>query len=252
MKPRIIYDNFWRKGTILTPSSEEPQHPATDTQIDTMSMYWKASSKTSPVTLPVNLGSAKEIDFVAILAHNIESSGVVITFEGDDVDTFDSGGFVTRTLTYNVTNIFEFITAFTKQYVRLKLVKAAGDFTDYPQVATIICGKHFELNRSIGPGYEEGSEDFSELEYSDSQIIFSQEKEIIDVKSLPFRGLTDATREEILLFFKEVGIHKAFVICFDSSNPNSESHWVINTEIVNPSYQKDDCWTWQLNIREFL
>lgn len=249
--PRIIYNNLWKKGTVETPSSENPQHPSTDTQIDTLSMYYRALSKTSPCTIPMNLGATPSaIDFVAILGHNIESSGVVITLEGDDVNTFDSGGFVTRTITYNATNIFQFITTFTKQYVRLKLVKAAGDFTDYPQVATILCGAYFELNKTVGSGYEEGYEDFSELGYSDSQVIFAQEKEIIEVRSLPFRGLDDATRANILLFFNECGIHKAFIICFDSTDANNKSHWVVNSELIAPRYQQDDCWHWQLNIRE--
>ncbi|MCK4783574.1 MAG: hypothetical protein KAV87_07485, partial [Desulfobacteraceae bacterium] len=251
-KPRIIYNNLWRKGTALTPSSENPQHPSTDTQIDTLSMFYRASAKTSPCTIPMNLGAAPgAIDFVAILAQNIESSGVVITFEGADNATFDSG-FVTRTITYNATNIFQFITTFTKQYVRLKLVKAGGDFTDYPQVATILCGSYFELSKTVGLSYEEGYEDFSELEYSDSQVIFAQEKEIIDIKTLPFRGLNNATRANILLFFNECGIHKAFVICFDATDANNESHWVVNSELIAPNYEQSDCWHWQLVIKEIV
>ncbi|NVM57166.1 MAG: hypothetical protein HWN51_03480, partial [Desulfobacterales bacterium] len=118
-RPRIIYKNRWREGTMLTPSSQDPQHPATDTQIDTKAMFWQASSKTSPANLPVNLGAAYEINFVVILDHNIESTGVTIKFEGADNSAF-TVGLVTRTLTYNETNIFAFITAFTKQYVRLR------------------------------------------------------------------------------------------------------------------------------------
>ena len=62
--PRLIYDNFWRKGTMLTPSSEDSKHPATDTQIDTLEMYWQASAVNEAVILPNNLCGAKEINFV--------------------------------------------------------------------------------------------------------------------------------------------------------------------------------------------
>jgi hypothetical protein len=248
-RPRIIYDNLWGKATALTPSSENSQHPSTDTQIDTLSMYWQASSKTSPANVPMNLGSAKEINFVAILAHNIEPSGVTIKFQGADNSAFSSG-LVTRTLTYNATNIFAFITAFTKQYVRLRLEKGT-DFTDFPQVATIICGKHFELNRSEGTGFESGPEDPSVVEEGDALVAFTQEKPRIEVGSFPFTGIDDVTKAEILDFIEEVGIHKAFVLCFDYNDPNNESVWVRNAEISRPRWQGvQNCWAWELRIRE--
>jgi len=262
-KPRIIYNNLWRKGTIGTldvaplVSSEDPQHPASDTQIDTLSMYWKASSTEKTATIPIDQGETPgAIDFVAILAHNIPATGVVITLEGDDAATFNSGAGETpqesRTLDYNATNIFQFVTAFTKRYVRIKLYRDAGVFPALPKIATILCGSYFELSKTVGLGYEEGYEDFSELEYSDSQVIFAQEKEIIEVRNLPFRGLDNATKANILLFFNECGIHKAFVICFDPSTPNTKSHWVVNSELISPRYEQSDCWHWQLVIKEIV
>lgn len=249
-KPRIIYNNLWRKGTALTASPvADPQHPVSDTQIDTLSMFFKSSAATSPCYIPMNLGAgAGAIDFLVILGHNIPS-GTTVTFEHDNASNFPSPTSVP--ITYNALNIYQFFTAFTEQYVRVKLVKAGG-FGSAPQVATILCGSYFEFNRTVGLGYEEGSEDFSEVEFSDSQILFAQEKEIIDIKTLPFIGLDNATRENILLLFKEVGIHKAFVICFDSSDPNNKSHWVVNVELINPRYQQSDCWNWELVMREIV
>ena len=248
-RPRIIYKNRWREGTMLTPSSQDPQHPATDTQIDTKAMFWQASSKTSPANLPVNLGATYEINFVAILDHNIESNGVTIKFEGADNSAF-TVGLVTRTLTYNETNIFAFITAFTKQYVRLRLEKAT-DFTDYPRVATISCSKHFELNRSERPGYGWGPEDPSVVEEGDSGVAFVCEKPGINVGNFPFVGISDAVKAEILNFLDEVGIHDAFVLCFNYADPNNESVWVRNSEVVIPRWDgTNNCWIWELRVRE--
>ena len=250
-KPRIIYNNLWRKGTAIasTPTAD-PQHPVSDTQIDTLSMFWKSSDKTiTPTYIPMNLGAgAGAINFLAILGHNLPA-GTTVTFEHDDNADFSSPTSVP--ITYNATNIFQFFTAFTEQYVRVKLVKGGG-FASAPQVATIVCGAYFELSKTVGLGYEEGYEDVSELEYSDSQVLFAQEKEILEVKNLPFLGLDNATRANILLFFNECGIHKAFVICFDSSTPNTKSHWVVNSELIFPRYEQNDCWHWQLTIREII
>jgi len=41
-KPRIIYDNVWRVGTAFNVTSEHPQFPATDTQGDTPSQFWRS------------------------------------------------------------------------------------------------------------------------------------------------------------------------------------------------------------------
>jgi len=250
-KIRLIYNNLWRKGTAIasTPVAD-PQHPVSDTQIDTPSMFWKSSNMaTTPTLIPMDLGAgAGAIDFLMILGHNIEV-GTTITLEHANNAGF--AGFASIAITHNATNIFQFFTTFTDQWVRLRLVKAGG-WATAPQVGAILCGSYFELNKTVGLNYEEGHEDFSELEYSDSQILFSQEKEIIEVRSLPFRGLDDATRANILLFFNECGIHKAFVICFDSTAANTNSYWVVNTEIVSPRYQQNDCWHWQLNTKEVI
>lgn len=249
MNLRIIYDNAWRKGTVLTPSSEDFKHPTSDTQVDTKEQHYKASSKTSPCNVPVDLLTAQVIDFVAILGHNFEPSGVTIQFQGADNSGFSSG-LVTKTLTYNAVDIFEFFTSMTKQYVRVRLTKGS-DFTDFPQFATVICGQAFAPNRNIGKDYAEGSEDYSEKEYSDSHVLFSQEKPILDTGRYPFRGLNDTTRNEIVnLFFKEVGVHKAFVLCFDKDAANTSSWFVMNKELVSPVYVKDNVWTWELSVEE--
>lgn len=250
--PRIIYNNRWRAGTIgATLTSEDPQHPATDTQIDTPSMFWRSLNDTDdPTLLPCDLGLAYDIDFVALLNHNIPDTARIF-FEGADDEAFAGGDLVTVELTHNATNIFEFITSFNKKWVRVRIT-TPGNPDNYIQIATVVCGKYIELNKTVGLNYEEGHEDFSELEYSDSQVLFSQEKEIIEVRSLPFRGLDDATRANILLFFNECGVHKAFVVCFDSTAANINSYWVVNTEMVPPRYQQNDCWHWQLNTKEVV
>lgn len=250
-RPRIIFNNLWRKGTALTPSPvADAQHPLPDSQIDTKSMYFKASVATSPCYLPMNLGAgAGTINFVAILGHNIES-GATITFEEDDNSGFTSPT-ATPAFTWSADNIFEFLaTPLTGQFVRLKLVKAGG-FAVAPQVATILCGSYFELNRSERPGYGWGPEDPSVVEEGDSGVAFVCEKPRINVGNFPFVGISDAVRAEILSFLDEVGIHGAFVLCFNYADPNNESVWVRNSEAVIPRWDgTNDCWIWELRVRE--
>ena len=248
--PRLIYDNFWRKGTMLTPSSEDAKHPATDTQIDTLSMYWKAAVKNEAVTLPNNLGEEREINSVAILGHNIESSGVVIALEGADDAAFAGSDLVTRILTYNATNIFQYFTAFTKSHVRLRLTKAGGDFTDYPQVATIQCGNYSEFNRRPISGHTPGKDDITEISESDARAVFAQEKVILDTNRYIFEGLDDVTKDIILALLEECGVHKAFIWCTDYSAANTSSLWVRNPELISPVFQSPNFWNWEIMMKE--
>ncbi len=256
-KTRLIYDNLWRKSTMGTVgaapfvSSEDPQHPATDTQIDTLSMYWKASDNEATVTIPINQGATPgAIDFVAILGHNIEAAGVVITLEGATNAAFGAG-FVTRTITHNVTNIFEFVTTFTKQYVRIKLVRAAGVFPILPQIATILCGNYLEFNRRFAPQYEIGEEDFSEMEYSDSQVLFSQQRQTLNVRRYSYQALNNASASGILAMFEEAKTIKAFAVCLDHTAPNTNTLWVRNSEL-NPPVCRNGVWYWDMAITEII
>jgi len=246
-KPRLVWNNLWRQGTVLTPSSEDSQHPATDTQIDTRSMYFKASSKSSPCNVPNNLGSAQEINFVAIIDHNFESAGVTIKFQGADDAAF-TVNLETRTLTYNATNIFAFINAFTRQYVRVRLEKGAN-FTDYPQFAIVACGEYAELNRRFAPEYEIGEEDFSEEEYSDSQVLFAQEKETLNIRRYSYQALNGTSINEIFSMFEECKTIRAFIFCLNYKNPNPNTLWVRNSELNSPIC-RNGVWYWDMAIKE--
>jgi len=257
MNLRIIYENKWKKGNIYAKSAEHPKHPVTDTQIDTLEMYWRHPTRSNghpTMYASNNLGAAKEVDSIAIRGHNFDSN-VVITLYGADDSAF-TVNVVQRTITYYAENILAFFTAFTKQYVKVQAVNAANP-ADYLKQATILLGKAFAPNRNIGPGYAEGNKDLSEEEYSDSHVLFVQEKPIIDTGRYPFRGLDDATREEILKLFKEVGTHKAFIVCFDKDAPNTTSKFVKNVDLISPVFEdaigpNANVWTWELSVKEIV
>lgn len=253
--PRLIYDNFWRKGgnALAASPTADPQHPVSDTQIDTKSMYFKASAKTSPCTIPMDLGAGtRSINFIAILGHNIPN-GVTIKFqEDDDGDTFPSPT-DTPNFTWQATNIFEFLaTPLTERYVRLHLTNGGSDFATEPQIATILCGKYVEFNRRPIKGYTLGKEDITEIEESDSRVIFAQEKAVLDEYRYMFEGLDDTTKTAILAFLEECRKNRAFVWCTNYKNPNSNSNFVRNSEIIYPVFQYPNFWNWELAMKEIV
>jgi len=199
-KTRLIYNNLWQKGTGLLPASPvaDPQHPLSDTMMDTKSMYFQSSTLGHPLLLPMDLGGEKEVNFVAIIGHNFADIGASLTiqFQLASNDTFDAD-LETINLEYAADNIFQFFTAYTRQYVRVR-VERAGDFTVKPQVPTILCGKYAEFNRRFAPEYEIGEEDFSEFEYSDSQVLFAQEKDSLNIRRYTYQALNTASITDIL------------------------------------------------------
>jgi len=254
-KTRLIYNNLWRKGgnALVSTPVADPQHPVSDTQIDTPSMYWKSSDKdivTQYVPMDLKAGT-RSINFIAILGHNIiEGEAGDITFEEADADTF-VGPTPTSKFTWQANNMFKFLaTPLTKQFVRLVLVNGGG-FTTAPQVATILCGSYSELNRRFAPEYEIGEEDFSEMEYSDSQVLFAQEKDTLNIRHYSYQALNDASASVILAMFKECKTIKAFAVCLDHTAPNTNTLWVRNSEL-NPPVCRNGVWYWDMAIMEIV
>jgi len=254
-KTRLIYDNLWRKGGNSLPSDPvaEPQHPVSDTQIDTLSMFWKSSNKaTTPTHIEMDLkAGTRSINFIAILGHNIpEGEAGDITFEEADADNF-AGATPTSKFTWQANNMFKFLsTPLTKQFVRLVLVNGGG-FTAAPKIATILCGSYLEFNRRFAPVYEIGEEDFSEMEYSDSQVLFSQQRETLNVRRYSYQALDDDSANGILAMFEEVKTIKAFAVCLDHTAPNTNTFWVRNSEL-NPPICRNGAWYWDMAIMEIV
>jgi len=249
--PRLIYDNLWRKGTALPADPvADPQHPVCDTQMDTKSMFFKASATTSPCYIPLDLGTgAGAINFLAILGHNLPSGTTVTLEHDDDGDTFPSA--ISVPIAYNALNIFQFFTAFTERYVRVKFLKGGG-FGSAPQVATILCGSFVEFNRRPQKGYTLGKEDITEIEETDSRVIFAQEKDPLNEYRYMFEALNNETKTAILAFLEECRINRGFVWCTDYEAANTSSIFVRNTEIIYPVFQYPDVWNWEIAMREIV
>lgn len=255
--PRLIYNNLWRKGgnALAASPPADPQHPVSDTQIDTKSMYFKASLKTSPCTIPMDLkAGTRSINFIAILGHTIPD-GVTIKFQEDTAWNFPSPT-DTPNFTWAATNIFKFLaTPLTERFVRLHLTNGGSDFATEPKVATILCGSYVEFNRRPIKGYRLGKQDITQIEESDSRVIFAQEKDPLDEYRYTFEALNNATQTAILAFLEECRKNRAFVWCPDHSTialTNTSSIFVRNIEILYPVFQYPNVWSWEIAMREIV
>jgi len=252
--PRLIYNNLWRKGGngIASAPPAEAQHPVSDTQIDTKSMFWRSSTVGHPFELPMDLGGVKEVNFVAILGHNFADIGSSLTLQFQLAD--DSGFTInceTINLDYAADNMFKFFDTYSREFAQLK-VDRAGNFSVKPKVGTILCGKYVEFNRRPQKGYTLGKEDITEIEETDSRVIFAQEKDPLNEYRYIFEALDDTTKTAILAFLEECRKNRGFVWCTDHIAPNANSVFVRNAEIIYPVFQYPGVWSWEIAMREII
>ncbi|MCK4794491.1 MAG: hypothetical protein KAV87_62760 [Desulfobacteraceae bacterium] len=120
----------------------------------------------------------------------------------------------------------------------------------YIKGAYISIGKYFEPSRSFVKPHEKGDDDLSEGEYSDGGVFFGQEKEILETWLLPFKGLTTVSKDAIDAFIKYHKKIHAFIVVFDSDNPNNDSHLVKLKSIASRPYQHKDYWNWKAPLVE--
>ena len=191
-----------------------------------------------------------EANFIGLLGHNL-SSAAVITLYGADNTAFTTN-LTTDVIAWASGSIYKFLSASrTKRYFRVSIEDPTNS-SSYIQVSTISLAKYFEPARNFQVGGEEGPDDVSDLTTTDSRNLYGQEKPPLDGWSLPYAGLSDAEAVEVKALNHECGVHRALVVCFDSSAPNTNSYLVNLTEINKPVRNYVNNWSWTANFQEFV
>jgi hypothetical protein len=191
-----------------------------------------------------------EANFIGLLGHNISSAATIKLYGADD--TAFTTNLTTDVIAWASGSIYKFLSASrTKRYFRVS-VEDPANTSSYIQVSTISLAKYFEPARNFWVGGEEGPDDVSDLTTTDSRNLYGQEKPPLDGWSLPYSGLSDAEAVEVKALLNECGLHKALIVCFDSTAPNTTSYLVNLTEMVRPVRNHINNWSWTANFQEFV
>jgi hypothetical protein len=366
-KTRIIYDNLWRKATVLDKCCEHPQYPATDIQGDTPSQFWRtrngtgsgnglfvvtdsnkyidfdeggaeltgtltagsyngttlateiavamnaapgkaltyacaynltdakftisagsnftirwfngthkttdisdlagysdAANDTGAATydsdsrrihyprayVSIDLLTATEVNFLAILNHNISASAI-IKWRGADDAAFTTG-LEEVTITHNLSNIFYFFTSSkTKRHVQLQIEDPTNS-NSYIQIGPIVMGTYWELSREATKPHSKGKVDNSIVEESQSLVEYGQPRPLRKIWGLSYVGMNDTDADKVIAFFEEAGVSHGFIVCLDYNSPNTYSYFVRNADLAEPQYNHSDHWDWSLSLVEKL
>jgi len=117
---RITYTNLIDAGTVGSASTVNLLYPVANIQNQRLSKRWRSTTPTAQ-TVVINLGSAKAVDTVAVLGHNLSGSAAV-SVEAHTSDSWGTPALSAISLTYNAGVILKYLAAAqTFQYWRFTL-----------------------------------------------------------------------------------------------------------------------------------
>lgn len=140
---RIAYSNYIDTASTVTALTESPAYPASNVQDQRLTTVFRSTAVTSQ-TVTINLGSARSVDTIAILAHNITSSAT-ITVAANTSDSWP--GATSQTVTWNAGTMLKFFTAASYQYWQFQISDATN--TDgYLQIGRLYLGNYIDIDPS--------------------------------------------------------------------------------------------------------
>lgn len=194
-----------------------------------------------------DLLSAVEISACAILGHNIQAGATVYVQYCDT----SGGTFATAASTTNITpgdHVF-FFAAATHRYWQVAVLDPTNP-NAFIQVAHIVLGKYADLSRPLAPPFARGHDDHSDAVLSDSLNLFANKRPRIEGRNIAFQGLSETSANEIISLLEVCGEIDAWLLCLDSSAPNTNSYWVRLASVSYPQYQRANYWNWQAAVKE--
>ena len=102
---RIAYTNLIDAGTVGSASTVNLLYPTTNVQNQRLSKRWRITTPTAQ-TLVIDLGSAKSVDTVAVLGHNLSASAAV-SVEAHTADSWGTPALSAVSLTYSSAAILQ-------------------------------------------------------------------------------------------------------------------------------------------------
>jgi hypothetical protein len=195
------------------------------------------------------MGAAVQYDSISILGHRI-SAGATITVYGADDSAFTSN-VVSDVIPWNAVNIRAYLAAArTKRYIKLEVVDASNA-DGYGQLGTIVVAKFTDLGVQFLRGYGDGPDDYTQIERSPSHNLFvTQDAPSFERFSLEFSNLDETAKAGVKDLLKNNGLHLAYEICFDYTAPNTNTYWVLNLEVNQPTNTAFHKWHWTTVVEE--
>lgn len=222
---RILYENLIDalSSASIIASSADASFPATWVQDERLAKAWRTTSA-SGQTIVFDLGSAHDIDSVAVIEHNVSSSAT-ITLEGNSSNSWP--GATSQSVTYNAGMMMKFFTASSYRYWRVSIDDPTN--TDgYISVGRIWLGEYLTVDPSSLIGMKVYKHNSSEVEHGRGRQKYAVDGVTWREFELRFPPTQYAMVKSIEDFVDYVQNAHSFIFCnFDSDR---------TYQIVEPCY----------------
>jgi hypothetical protein len=218
MATRFLYNNWIDyTTTVVTSSSEGADLLDTNVQNAHKGKVWRTGSSTASEWIEFDLGSAKAVQALVILAHTLTSGDTSIKVQGNASSSWGSPS-VDVTLTYNAGTIYYYwAAAQSYRYWRVIFTKtASGETRD---IGRIFLGGYYQCAKDIQYGsLEEKPVDMSDTSRSLGGATYSDAREIFHEVGIQFDLITDAQMTSFKTIVAWVGTHTPFFLHVDPTN----------------------------------
>ncbi len=247
---RIAYENLTDSATAPTALTEDLLYPATNVQNQRLAKRWRSTSATVQ-TVIIDLGSAKDVDTIAVLGHSLTTSAVV-SIDANATDSWGGPSFTTS-LTALTGPILKYLAAAqTYQYWRFNLSDASAA-SNYVEAGRLWLGTKIAIDPSSLYNFTVSKRRSDTVTYGRDRQKYATEGVGWRHFSLSFPKTGGSALTNVLTMFDAVGNHSSLIFSnFDTTR---------SYDIVEPCYcsivgeltfahARAQKYTWSLELEE--
>lgn len=215
---RFLYDNLIDDSTVvITEGSENADLPSSNLTHPHRTKVYRTGTSSANEWVKFDLGSAKAVQCVVILDHDLTAGDSVIKLQGNASDSWGSPS-VNETITYNADVMAKFLgSPQTYQWWRVIFTKsAAGETRD---IGRLFIGPYYECTKNIHFGdLDIIPIDLSVTDRSVGGQTYSEIRDIYHEIKVGFVKIGDTQMSSFKTIADAVGTHTPMFISLDPTN----------------------------------
>jgi len=249
---RIAYENLIDAATAPTALTESLLYPIENVQNGRLAKRWRSTAATAQ-TVVVDLGSAQDVDTMAVLGHNLSGSAAV-TVEAHTSDSWGSPSFTTS-MTYSTGAILKFLgSAETYQYWRFTLDDGSNS-DGYVEAGRLWLGTYLAIDPASLVSFSVTKDRDDTVVYGRGRQKFATEGSGWREFSLSFPRTGGTALTAVQTMFDAVGNHASVIFCnFDSlrTYPIVEPCYCSIDGAIDFQHTRRMQFEWSMTLREDL
>lgn len=243
---KLIHTDLLKTGTLTTLGSLAGYDISNLLDIR-LSRPWRTDDIAS-TWFKVDLGSAKDVDAIALIAHNL-TSGATIHLQGNATDAWGAPS-VDEVVTWRSGVIYLFLnSAETYQWWRVTIADA-GNSDGYLEIGRAMLCEHFDLPEFPSTDFKDAPEDETQRSFSVTGQLYANVGIKYRKYSIGLGVVADATRQAFVAVVNSVRIYDPIVLFIDENATSKvEPLYCIFDKLI--AFSHAGGWGWRDDGLEF-